>query len=162
MCFAYIHVFIPHPCSNHGGQKQVWGSSELELETVMSHHRVLGPKSLPERPVIWTTKPSLQPPVVNAFWHRILLCCLGLCSTQSVLEFFIHLPQPLKCVPPCMPSCYALLNILSSPFHIYFLVLHGVEMPQQECGGQRTSCGQSVSTSTVWDLGMGLSSLVDW
>lgn len=36
-CFIYVHIFLPHPCSNRGGQKQGCYSFELELETVPSH-----------------------------------------------------------------------------------------------------------------------------
>lgn len=51
-CFIYVHIFLPYPPSSCEGQKQGCYSFELEVETVTSHHGVVGTKPLPERLVI--------------------------------------------------------------------------------------------------------------
>lgn len=78
----------------------------------------------------------LAPAPFSAFWHRILLCCLGFCSSHRVLEFFIRVPQPLKCVPPCHLAMLFLYG--SFPFPTLTCFAWGGDLPQPGCGGQRT------------------------
>lgn len=70
--------------------------------------------------------------------QALAVCFLGLCSTQRVLEFFIHLPQPLRGVPPYHLVMLASIHSLPFPHLLVWFAWSG-GMSQQECRGQRST-----------------------